>query len=295
MPENRPRLLVIGSRGFLGRHVVRAAGSEFVVIEGNRAGNDTVMIDIRSRDSVASAFGEFQPEIVLLLAAYADIDYCEQHPEEAWAVNFRGAEYVAEACARSGARFVFTSTGAVFDGLQHGYGEEDPVSPVSVYGKTKAEAEKMILARLPDAIIVRLALVIGFALPPGANGFLDKFAARLARGETVAFSEFEKRNPIDAKSCSEFVLELVKRQQRGIFNVGSSESISRYDLGLKLAARMGYPGRVQPELEPVAGRAPRGPDHFLLTDKLRATCDIPIPNVDEVIERCFDGIAESKI
>lgn len=287
-------MLVIGSRGFLGRHATRAAACEFVIAEGNRTTtgySGEVRIDLKDEDSVAAAFEEVCPDIVLLLAAHSDIDYCEQHPEEARAVNLHGAGYVAAACARSNARLVFASSGAVFDGRQHGYTEDSPVSPVSVYGETKARAETRILALLPDAIVVRLGLVIGFAALPGGNAFLDKLRKRLASGDSVGFPVFEQRNPIDALTCSLFILELVKRQVPGIFHIGSADSISRYELGIKLASRMGYAGRVHPQLEPAPGRAPRGPDHFLLTDKLRATCAITIPTCNQIIERCFDGVA----
>jgi dTDP-4-dehydrorhamnose reductase len=294
MTKEKPRMLVIGSRGFLGRYATRAAAAELTVFEGNRittGQRNEVRIDIKDKQSVETAFEEVRPDVALLLAANADIDYCQQHPEDAKAVNLDGAGYVAAACARSSAQVLFASSGAVFDGRQHGYTEDSPVSPVSVYGETKARAEKLILALLPDAIVVRLALVIGFAVPPGGNAFLDKLRKRWAAGETVRFPVSEHRNPIDAVSCSRFMLELVKTRQRGIFHIGCTDSISRYELGIKLASRMGYADRVRPELEPTPGRAPRGPDQLLLTDKLSATCATPIPTCDQVIERCFDGVA----
>ena len=294
MANRKPKMLVVGSRGFLGRHATRVAARDFEVVEGNRTAtgkSNEVRIDIKNEDSVAVAFDEVLPDVVLLLAAHSDIDHCEQHPEEARAVNVDGAEHVAAACVRSGARLLFASSGAVFDGRQHGYTEEARVNPVSVYGETKATAERRILALLPNAIVARLALVIGFAAPPGASAVLDKLRKRLASGESVAFPVFERRNPIDAATCSQFMVELVKRQEQGVFHIGCMDSISRFDLGVKLASRMGYADRVRPELKPTPGRAPRGPDHFLLTDKLRAACAIPIPTCDEVIERCFNGIA----
>ncbi|HEX3470848.1 MAG TPA: sugar nucleotide-binding protein [Silvibacterium sp.] len=294
MWNGKPKMLVIGSRGFLGRHVMRVAAPELTLIEGNRTTNgqlNEVRIDLEDKDSVVTAFDQVRPDVVLLLAAHSDIDYCERYPEDARAVNLRGAEHVAVACARTNARLLFASSGAVFDGRQHGYTEDSLVSPVSVYGETKAEAEKLILALLPDAIVVRLALVIGFAAPPGANAFLDNLRKRWASGESVALPVFEQRNPIDAVSCSQFIFELVNRQKRGIFHIGCTDSISRYHLGLKLASRMGYADCVHPQLEPTPGRALRGPNHFLLTGKLRAACAIPIPTCDQVIERCFDGIA----
>ncbi len=288
-------MFVIGAGGFLGSYAARAAKAEFEVVRGSRKAAgipDEVLVDIRDENSVKAAFEVAQPDVVMLFAAHSDIDYCEQHPEEAHAVNVRGVEHVVNACDRRKARLVFTSTGAVFDGQQHGYSEESPVSPVSVYGETKAKAEVLALALGPFAIVVRIALGIGFASRAGTNAFLDNLKTRWDSAQSVMLPTFEKRNPIDAATLSQFLLDLLEKQEtHGIFNVGSREPISRYDLGLKLAARMGYSDCVQPQLEAVRGRAPRGPDQFLLTDKLRMTCRTPIPTCDQVIERCFDGTA----
>jgi len=228
----------------------------------------------------------------MLFSAISDIDRCQQFPDEAEAVNLRGPQNVADACAASNARLLFTSTGAVFDGEKHGYSEEDPVSPVSIYGETKVEAEKAVLALGPSAIVVRIALVIGFAANNGTNSILDSLKKKWTSGQIVALPVNEQRNPIDAATASRFMLELLRKSAIGIFHIGCSDPITRYDLGLKLVHRMGYPrNQVQPQWEPIPGRAPRGPDHYLLTDKLRAASAIPIPTCEQVIERCFDVAA----
>ena len=287
-------MLVIGSRGFLGQYASRTAGREFQVIEANRTTRGRpgeVVLDVTADSSVRAAFDAARPDVVLLLSAISDIDRCERFPKEAEAVNVRGAQLVADACARNHARLLFTSTGAVFDGRKHGYHEEDTVNPVSVYGKTKVMAEQAVFALVPSALVVRIALAIGFACGPDANAVLDNLKKRLVAGQVAAFPVFEQRNPIDAVTLSLFLLDLLNIDAKGIFHVGSQDSVTRYDLGLKLASRMGYPGQVEPQREPAPGRAPRGPDHYLLTDKLRNTSTIPIPTCDEVIERCFDGLA----
>jgi dTDP-4-dehydrorhamnose reductase len=265
------------------------------VIEGNRRTQDPaaneLKIDITDKAAVGSAMDTIRPDIVLLLAAHSDIDFCQLHPEKARAVNLDGAANVARACAATNARLVFASTGAVFDGLQHGYAEDAPLSPVSVYGETKARAEEVVSALLPGVLILRIPLAIGFALPPGSGGFLDKLRSSWSAGKTIAFPVFEQRNAIDAATCAQFILELILGHRSGIFHLGSLESISRYELGLRLAARMGFAGQVSAQFEPLPGRAPRGPDHFLLTDKLRNACSTPVPTIDQAIERCFHGIA----
>jgi dTDP-4-dehydrorhamnose reductase len=247
---------------------------------------------VKQDASVKAAFQMTKPDVVLLFAAMSDIDRCEQSPEEAFAVNVRGAEHVANACVRANARLLFTSSAAVFDGTKHGYCEDSAPNPVSVYGKTKAQAETVVQALASSGIVVRIALALGFAGRAGTNALLDNLAKRWAAGEAVALPTFEYRNPIDGCTFSRFILELLNKLEAcGIFHVGSTEPISRYELGLKLATRMGYSGLVRPQWEPTRGRAPRGPDHFLLTDKIRAVCTTTIPTYEQVIERCFDGAA----
>ncbi|HEV8041620.1 MAG TPA: sugar nucleotide-binding protein [Bryobacteraceae bacterium] len=287
----KPRLLLIGANGFLGQHLSKAGGC-FDVFEADLAasrGERGLAMDVTSPASVDAAFRHARPNVAVLLAAVSDIDQCEQHPQIAEAVNVCGAVHVAEACARTGARLVFTSSAAVFDGTRHGYTESDAPTPLSVYGRTKARAEELILAKLPDALILRLALAIGFAEGSGTNAMLNRFAAKLGAGECVWLPDFEYRNPIDAVTLSTLLLELLGAAgAAGIFHVGAREAISRFELGAKLAQRMGFsPQLVQTQTEPLPGRAPRGLHHYLLAGKLREVCRTPIPSCDDVIERAL--------
>jgi len=293
----KPRLLIIGANGFLGQHLMKTA-SCFEVFEADLAaprGERGLAMDVTSAGSVDAAFRHVRPDVVILLAAVSDIDQCEQHPEMAEAVNVCGAVHVAEACACSGVRMVFTSSAAVFDGTRHGYKECDAPTPLSVYGRTKARAEELILAKLPSALILRLALAIGFAEGPGTNAMLNRFAAKLQAGECVWLPDFEYRNPIDAGTLSALLLELLGAAGvAGIYHVGATEAISRFELGVKLAERMGFPPQlVQAQTEPLPGRAPRGLDHYLLTGKLREVCRAPVPSCDDVIERALHATTQS--
>lgn len=286
------RLLVIGAQGFLGMHAVRAANGKFEIFRGERNANGEpgkVRIDISDAASVDRAFAQVRPNCVLLLAAMSDIDSCEAWPDKAFATNARGAEHVAKACAQGNARLLFTSTAAVFDGRKHGYREEDNISPLSVYGKTKAWAENAVKAVLPASIILRFGLVLGFARKTGTNALLDNIFQKWKAGEAVNFPTREMRNPIDAQSLSTIMIDMLCNSEiSGLYHVGSADSISRYELGKRLAARAGVPeALVCPQEIPAPGRAPRGEDHFLLTDKIQSVCHIELGTSEQVIERCF--------
>lgn len=288
----RGRMLIIGARGFLGSHLAHMAARSYEVISGTRVapvGPYHVAIDITDRQSVRSAFERVQPDIVVLLAALSDIDQCEKDPEQALAVNVYGAEHVARAAAQTHARLLYTSSAAVFDGLKHGYTEDDPPTPLSFYGETKTRAEAAVEALLPSAIILRFGLVVGFAKLTGTNAMLDTLVQRWSAGIPTPLPDFEFRNPIDVATLSRFMLDLLNKEDiSGIFHVGAAEPISRFDLGTRLAVRSGHPASlVHPQTGPMPGRAPRGADHFLLTDKIRAICNNHIPTCNEVIERCF--------
>jgi dTDP-4-dehydrorhamnose reductase len=291
---DKQRILVIGAKGFLGTYAAQAAaaGDTFDVIRADRSGTGqpgSIELDIADASTVDRAFRLIEPDCVLLLAAMSDIDRCERMPEMAFAANARGAENVANACARTQARLLFTSTAAVFDGRKQAYGEEDAIAPLSVYGKTKAWAEGAVRALVPSAVIIRFALVLGFARKSGTNAMLDSVIGKWKAGEPVSFSTRETRNPIDAASLANVMISmLADRQVSGLFHVGACDSVSRYELGKRLAVRAGVSlDLVRPQGDPPPGRAPRGDNHFLLTEKIQRAFNFKVETCDQVIERCF--------
>ncbi|MEA2539851.1 MAG: dTDP-4-dehydrorhamnose reductase [Acidobacteriaceae bacterium] len=293
---DRRRVLIVGARGFLGSYAVDAAAHQAEVLRGDRysAGLEGVtggvVIDVSDAASVNRAFRSAKPDAVLLLAAMSDIDRCEAQPEEAFAVNVRGAENVANACAQTNARLVYASTAAVFDGRKQSYREDDERCPISVYGKTKAEAEAVLQALVPAAFVVRVSLVLGWARRSGTNSMLNTLRQRWEAGKSVSFPVSEIRNPIHAASAAEIMITLLMDYDHagGIYHAGASDSMSRYEMGRRLAARLNVPDLlVEPQTVPIPGRAPRGEHHCLLTEKLQKLFGIEAQTCDQVIERCF--------
>ena len=291
----RPRALIIGAGGFLGTYLARAADAKFDVFRGvhSRTDDGEMHIDVSDAGSARLVFEATRPDIVVLLAAISDIDHCERQPDRAFAINVEGAEIIANLCAQAKTRLLFTSTAAVFDGLKHGYSEEDAPSPVNVYGRTKAQAEAAVQRLVPDALIVRFSLLIGFANKPGTNSMLDTLSAKWQAKVPVHLPVSEKRSPLHVQTLSELlVCLLTHREAKGIYHFGACDSLSRFELGKRLAALAGVPeDLVQPQSTPPSGRAPRGLDHFLLTGKIQKLSGAKSPTCENEMTRCFNGIA----
>ena len=147
---------------------------------------------------------------------------------------------------------------------------------------------------LPNATIVRLSLVLGFGLREGTNSMLDKLAASLRARRPIGVPD-EYRNPIDVETLCWFLLALADRPEAsGIYNLGSADSRSRYDLVTGIAHRMDVPeSLVFRETGTIPGRAPRGRDHFLIPSKIASVCDAPVPTSEETMERCLNAVTQS--
>lgn len=296
MPSTKPRLLILGATGFVGSCWALAAEPHFEVWRGSRSAAATdrsVEIDIADAASVRAAFGRARPDFVTHLAALSDIDRCERERDLAERINVQGAIHVATACAECGARMLFTSTGAVFDGTKGIYHEDDPPTPPNWYGKTKARAEKAIVELLPAATIVRFSLVLGRSALGRGNSYLEKVIGNLRAGKNIVSPTYEFRNPIDVDTLCRYLLELTPRADAtGIFHVGAIDKMSRYELARAIAERLGADAAlIVPQDAAIPGRAPRGRDDFLATNRLPRYCRTPVPTCQQVIERAVDAIA----
>lgn len=153
----RPRtVLVFGASGQVGRELTqRPPPPGFAVV-----GLGHAEADIADRMAVARAVRQHQPDVIINAAAYTAVDKAESEPERAFAVNEAGSHRLAAVAQEAGAVLVHFSTDYVFDGSKTSpYVEDDPVAPVSVYGRSKEAGERAVRDTTPRHIILRTAWV----------------------------------------------------------------------------------------------------------------------------------------
>lgn len=196
-------------------------------------------LDLADRNSVTEAFSALAPGMVINAAAYTDVDGAESDPEAAFAVNRDGPAYLAEACDKTGIPLIHLSTDFVFDGTAgHPYKEDDPVSPLSVYGESKAEGEATVRDRLENHIIVRTAWVFG----PHRSNFVKSILLNAAEKPELRVVDDQVGGPTEASDIAGTLLSISASLPEGggewgTFHYSGVPAVSRFDLAAGILDR----------------------------------------------------------
>lgn len=202
------RVLVLGSGGQVGSALLRTTGRDGVAMTGLTH----AQLDIADRDAVERAIGASQSDLVVNAAAHTAVDRAESERDAAMRVNRDGAGFVAEACARAGAALVHLSTDYVFDGnARTPYPEDAPTAPLSVYGRSKAEGESAVRARLERHIILRSAWVYGCN---GRNFVKTMLELGQNRSELRVVSD-QQGSPTSARQTADAIAAIARRIAAG--------------------------------------------------------------------------------
>ncbi len=234
--------LVVGAGGMLGQDLgdlVRESGKVVVAL-------DLGEVDITRSDSVMEVVERYRPGLVINAAAFTDVDGCESRAEEAFAVNARGPENLGRACGATGAFLVQISTDYVFDGRKGGpYTEDDEPNPLGVYGRSKAEGDRLIRGILPDKhYIVRTQWLFGLH---GRN-FVEAILHQVQNKRPLKVVNDQFGQPTSTADFSAALMRLLSAGSPGTYHVTNSGITTWYGFACRI---LDYAGLSHVEVEAV--------------------------------------------
>ncbi len=241
----KERILITGSNGILGATLIKKLKRRpdvkiYAISKGANRNPDKLgylyePIDITDFEALHNFFKKYKPTTVIHTAAITNVDKCELEPEVCRKVNVEGTENVAELSKLFGSYMVFISTDFVFDGEAGPYDENAEPNPISVYGKSKYDAEQKILAMHFPASILRTILVYG-VVPSAARSNIVLWAKKnLEQKKPLRVVTDQFRTPTFVEDLADGCILAFRKKAQGIYHISGKDFMSIYQMVLDIA------------------------------------------------------------
>ncbi len=270
------RITIFGATGLLGKTLSREWKEDEVTGFSSADG------DIRDAEKVLHLVQRAQPDWIVLAAAYTDVDGCETNRDLAFNVNCRGAANVARAAKQYGARLLFLSTDYVFDGTKATpYATDDPRSPHTVYGQSKAEAEVQLGQILPQCCIVRTSWLFG----TGGKCFPDTILKLAATRPQLDVVGDQRGSPTYSVDLARALIQLCRQGASGVVHVTNRGECSWYEFAHEIIAGAGLDTVVRETTSDKFVRPAERPKYSVLSPESLEKRGIAMPGWHDALGR----------
>ena len=232
------KFLVIGGDGLIGSSVVQFLknASESVISTTRKKiinCSDRKYLDLK--DDLSSWNLNHSVDVAVFCSGMTKVDHCENDKSTSRIVNVANVCRLAGMLADRGARIIFLSSNAVFDGSKEYPSHEDAVSPITEYGRQKVEVEKQLIEEYPSRVtILRLTKVLG-----ARNPLFDDWSRALKRGDSIQpFSDMYIA-PISVSFVIAVIRLVVDRNVKGILHLSGNKDFSYADIAFMAANWLG--------------------------------------------------------
>lgn len=276
------RILITGSNGLLGQKLVSALRHDPAVelIATSRGTDRTPQplggqyrpLDITVAAEVDALYDAFKPEVVIHTAAMTNVDACELDPVACKLQNVTATGYLVRAAERHDSHFIHLSTDFIFDGLNGPYREEDTPAPLSIYGHSKLDAERIVTdSRLSKWAIARTIIVYGIAEGLSRSNVVLWAKAALEKGQPIQVVDDQWRMPTLAEDLADGCIRIAKQGATGIYHLSGPDGMSILELVNRVGAFFGLDTSVVSPVksDTLAQPAKRPPKTGFVLDKAR--------------------------
>jgi dTDP-4-dehydrorhamnose reductase len=236
------RILITGSNGMLGQRAVQFYSSKenielLATSVEEKAVFDSVEyipVDIKDRDNIKKVIYDYCPDFIVHTAAFTNVDLSEKLREDAWKINVKGVEYIAEAARTIDAHIIHISTDYIFDGKNGPYDENAIPDPLGYYGRTKLASENTLRISGTFFTILRTNVLYGIAQNSRPD-FVRWVINSLSKNENIRIVKDQINNPTFIDDLVQGINKIIEFRKIGVYNIGGKEFLSRFDFTLRIA------------------------------------------------------------
>ncbi len=238
-----PKLLIIGENSLVGSTLSNYAKNHFELYytyyNTKVNSKNSIQIDlVKESQKILDLINKIKPNFVIHTVAYSNVDFCEKNKDAAYFLHVTITEKIAQTCASLGAKMLYFSTDAVFDGKEDKkYVESDSTNPLSYYGETKLTAEKILMMTSPNNIIFRKTVIYG---SNQRSRFTNWVLDNLKQNKTVPAFTDQLNTPTLVDDLCKVIINTLDHDLSGIYHAAGKTCLSRYDFALKLAKMFDY-------------------------------------------------------
>lgn len=239
-------ILITGSNGLLGQQLVRLLHdrSDYKLVATSKGENRISTVhgfiyeemDITSAAEVEQIFSKYQPDIVINTAAMTNVDACEHEKEQCWAMNVTAVQNLVNESKKYNTHLIHLSTDFVFDGEAGPYKETDFPNPLSYYGLSKYESEKIVEnSGLEKWTIARTIIVYGVVEKMSRSNIVLWAKEALEKGNPMNVVDDQFRSPTHASDLAKGCILIADKGATGIFHLSGKDVMSILELVYRVA------------------------------------------------------------
>ena len=240
------KLLITGSNGLLGQKLVDLCLVKQIDFLATSSGANRYSIcpceryqtlDITDEQNIQAVLESYNPTHVIHTAAMTNVDQCELQPEACDLVNRQAVLMLAKFCQKHAIHFQLLSTDFVFDGQDGPYRETDAPNPLSVYARSKVEAEKILQQTEGLSYsIVRTIIVYGQGEQLSRSNIILWAKDALQKGNPLQIVNDQFRAPTWAADLAWACVRICEFSKEGIYHIAGPEVLSIYEIVARVAA-----------------------------------------------------------
>ncbi len=224
------KICILGSGGMLGKELVNNFIYKYKIVGIDKIITKNEKIQFYSLDLLK--FGQLEkvlqiekPDVIINVAAIVNLDICEKNFELAKDLHWKLSEFLTKYCQKVECKYIYISTDSIFDGKIGNYKECDLPNPVNNYAKTKYLGELEAL-KIQNSIVIRTNI---YGYSSNQNSLLKWGYDSLKNGIQIKGYTNVIFNPVSVKQLSDAIVILLKKEFKGIINIGSNLNLSKYE------------------------------------------------------------------